>query len=382
MKMDKLKEIIKLSRKFGSDPDYVIAGGGNSSFKDKTRMWVKASGTAMSHIDQDGFVCLDRLKMQNISKRIYSNLATKREEEVKQDLQNSIIYPSGKRPSVEASLHEIIPYNYVMHTHPVRVNGILCSANSKEVIEDIFGDEAIYIRYVDPGYLLFKEVKKSIRKYRMSYAKDVKIIFLENHGLFAAADSCNEIEDIYSYIDVSINKKADLVLPSEVDRKSDELQKIIKTVSGKNSHPRYYYKSDNSELAISFVKSAAAFKPVMAPFTPDNIVYCKSKYLFISVGDSPENEIERFRMENSYYPKVIAIEGKGLIATDEDIASANIVMDIFKSMMKVAGLSELFGGPHPLTEEETGFIDNWEVENYRRNISKEGARNIKIDPKL
>ena len=38
-------------------------------------------------------------------------------------------------------------------------------------------------------------------------------------------------------------------------------------------------------------------------------------------------------------------------------------------MMKVSYLSRNFGGPDPLTDDQISFIDNWESENYRRNIA-------------
>ena len=37
--------------------------------------------------------------------------------------------------------------------------------------------------------------------------------------------------------------------------------------------------------------------------------------------------------------------------------------------MKVAYLSQSFGGAHPMTQPQIDFIDNWEVENYRRSVA-------------
>ena len=38
----KLKSLVDISRHYGSDPDYVIAGGGNTSYKEGHYLWVKA----------------------------------------------------------------------------------------------------------------------------------------------------------------------------------------------------------------------------------------------------------------------------------------------------------------------------------------------------
>ena len=39
-----IKELIEISKYYGSNKDYVIAGGGNTSFKDDETIWIKASG--------------------------------------------------------------------------------------------------------------------------------------------------------------------------------------------------------------------------------------------------------------------------------------------------------------------------------------------------
>ena len=44
--MSDLKTIVELSHEFGT-PEYVKGGGGNTSFKDETTLWVKPSGTTL-----------------------------------------------------------------------------------------------------------------------------------------------------------------------------------------------------------------------------------------------------------------------------------------------------------------------------------------------
>ena len=127
---------------------------------------------------------------------------------------------------------------------------------------------------------------------------------------------------------------------------------------------------DSSDLTKAFIKSESSFERVKIPFTPDNIVYCKSKYLFVSDCSNLKEQVSDFKMNSGYNPKVIIFEGIGIVAAEESLKSAQIVMDVFKDMMKVSYLSESFGGPRPMTAKQIDFIDNWEVENYRRKMSK------------
>ena len=112
-----LADLIEISRFYGVDTRFVIAGGGNTSYKNADKLWVKASGASLATITDEGFALLDRSRLKVISERSYSNDSAKREEEVKTDLAAACL-SSGKRPSVETSMHNAIDYAFVVHLHP------------------------------------------------------------------------------------------------------------------------------------------------------------------------------------------------------------------------------------------------------------------------
>ncbi|MBN1384745.1 MAG: hypothetical protein JW983_07695 [Elusimicrobia bacterium] len=66
-----IKELVKVSRFYGENPDFLLAGGGNTSFKDKRYIYVKASGFKMASIGEDGFVKLDRNALNRIWEKRY-----------------------------------------------------------------------------------------------------------------------------------------------------------------------------------------------------------------------------------------------------------------------------------------------------------------------
>ena len=66
--MKEIEQLIEISRKYGRDSRYVIAGGGNTSYKNADKLWVKASGCALATITEDGFAVLDRKKLNVIPK--------------------------------------------------------------------------------------------------------------------------------------------------------------------------------------------------------------------------------------------------------------------------------------------------------------------------
>ena len=54
-----LSTLVKMSNTYGSNPAYVLAGGGNTSVKDDTTLYVKGSGTQLATIKAEEFVKMD-----------------------------------------------------------------------------------------------------------------------------------------------------------------------------------------------------------------------------------------------------------------------------------------------------------------------------------
>ena len=115
--MKEIQQLIEISQFYGRDNRFVIAGGGNTSYKNNETIWVKASGSSLATITEEEFALLDRAKLSPMSEKIYSSNPYEREEQVKNDLAAATL-TKGKRPSVETSMHNVINYHFVVHLHP------------------------------------------------------------------------------------------------------------------------------------------------------------------------------------------------------------------------------------------------------------------------
>src|SRR5512145_1234194 len=78
-----LDVLVKLSRFYGSDPDFVLAGGGNTSVKIGDRLHVKGSGHALATIPPEGFVEMDRKPLEALLNSQLSEGRMEREAEFK-----------------------------------------------------------------------------------------------------------------------------------------------------------------------------------------------------------------------------------------------------------------------------------------------------------
>lgn len=373
--MKEIQELIEISRFYGRDNRFVIAGGGNTSYKNKDKIWVKASGSALATITEEGFAILDRTKLNPMSEKEYSKDSVEREDQVKNDLAVATL-TKGKRPSVETSMHNIIDYPFVVHLHPTVVNGLLCSVNAESELKRLFGEKVLFVEYTDPGYVLFKKVSDKLKGFRLLYNEEPKVIWLQNHGIFVAADSTDEIKSIYSDIFEKLEQSLKEQMPSgEIDI-SKRIVDIIPAIRMMLSHNGLKtLRVRNNKLIQYFSDNEVNRKDIIKPFTPDAIVYCKSNYLFINGKDTAEilaeseKVINEFADNYGYLPKVLLIKGVGLVAVGDNAGQCDIILDVFEDAMKVAYISKSFGGPHPMSSEQIDFIDTWEVENYRRSVA-------------
>ncbi|MFO7922883.1 MAG: SDR family NAD(P)-dependent oxidoreductase [Bacteroidales bacterium] len=385
-----IHELVEISRFYGSNKDFTIAGGGNTSYKDSRRLWIKASGRSLATVDENGFVVMDRSRLAEMSLKEYSRDPGEREKQVKRDLNASRADPeTSLRPSVETNLHDIIGYSFVIHLHPTLVNGLMCSRDSREVTAELF-PEALYIAYTDPGHTLFRKVYDEIKRYRSERNADPQVIFLENHGVFVSADRTAEVIDICSGIISVLQQRveplpdtSDLPLSGEITRILPAARMLLSEESLKTLRIR------NSKLISHFTLNEEGFAKVSSPFTPDMIVYCKSNYLYIDETGSPERVIETFREKlqefaeaNGYSPRIVLIRGHGLMAVGDNWQSAETALDVFEDLMKIRWYTESFGGERFMTEQQISFIDNWEVEHYRRQIAGGPGGEGKVDGRI
>ena len=350
-----LNPLIEISRRYGADSSYVLLGGGNTSVKEDGILYVKASGHALGSIDEGGFVRMDLSKLDGIWHKRYSVDDQEREDEVLADMMACRLSGETSRPSVEALLHALLPFPYVVHLHPALVNGITCAQGGEEAMTRLFPD-ALWVELVKPGFTLANVVRDRMGDH--SYP----MIFLENHGIFVGSDSIEGIEEIYDHlmgkIEGALVRKPDFKQMPYDEEEVASLTKVLESESGQ----RVLF-ACNKEIR-SFLANATAFEPVSSSFTPDHIVYAGFKPLWIERGTDVKAAYRSFEKEYDGAAKIVCVERLGVFSVGEK------PLPLFLDTVAIAVYSESFGGPKFMTHEMIEFIRNWEVERYRAQVTK------------
>ena len=93
--MNHLQTIVELSHEFGGK-DYVKGGGGNTSVKNETTLWVKPSGTTLGGLTAETFVAMNRAKINELYEVETPAEADDREELVKNRMAEAVERLAGE----------------------------------------------------------------------------------------------------------------------------------------------------------------------------------------------------------------------------------------------------------------------------------------------
>ncbi|MDD4773174.1 MAG: SDR family oxidoreductase [Eubacteriales bacterium] len=375
-----LEALASMSNKYGADDNFVLAGGGNTSFKNSAELYIKGSGTSLATIKPEDFVVMRRNALAEMWNKKYSENEEKRESEVLADMMNARgTGMESRRPSVETLLHDIFPQSYVLHVHPALVNGLTCSRNGKKITESLFPD-AVWVPACKPGYVLALECRQAMDRYSASTGKQADMLFLENHGVFFAAETTEQLD----ILAVSVMEK----LRGQIKRFPD-FNKIDFDIDAAVSIApvlRMLY-SEGKPATVRFITNPEILKydPATDSVTPDHIVYAKAKQLAIPADcsdDAIKDLFDAFVSKNGYKPKIVFVESLGMFSCGADVKEAAVAEAVFLDALKIAAYAESFGGLSPMPEFLIDFIVNWEVENYRSKVSLAGVNAKRFNGKI
>lgn len=403
-KMSESEKLLYRSNLLGSDKRITNYGGGNTSAKAKERdpltgaqvevLWVKGSGGDIGSIKMDGFATLYMDKLTAL-KGIYRGVEF--EDEMVGYLPHCTFKLNPRAASIDTPLHAYVPKKHVDHLHSDAIIAIAASKNSKELTQEIFGDEIGWLPWKRPGFELGLWLEDFCKK-----NPEAKGVVLESHGLFTWADDAKEcyelsLEIIQTAMDWFETKTADVpafggathesLSPADRRAVAARLMPAIRgMVSGKQHMVGHF---DDSDAVLEFV-NAKDMRPLAALGTscPDHFLRTKIRPLVVDFDPAESNvdtvleglpaQVAAYREDYAaYYERckhddspairdpnavVYLVPGVGMVTFAKDKATARISGEFYINAINVmrgaSSVSEYVGLP----EQEAFDIEYWLLE--------------------
>jgi len=390
---DPFDQLVLLSRYFGSDPEMVLAGGGNTSVKLGDKLLVKGSGSALATIGREGFVAMDRPRLETLANARLPAEREPREAAFKQALYAARLEPErNQRPSVEALLHHLVPGRFVVHGHATVANALTCCVRGEAIAREIFGDEVLWVPFVDPGFALAQTLRAGLATHQGKHGRAPRAVLMANHGIIVAGDAPEVVRGNADWLLEAISRRLAASPPapwtaSATSRRAGAAAPallIAPTLRGllAESPTLPVVALEDGEEALAFAASAAARAATAAgPLTPDQIVYCNSFPLWFEAVDGEgdaallgrlRTAVADHRARTGFPPKQVIVPGVGIFCAGDDVAGAGNCRLVYRDAIRVMTGAARLGGVQALSEGHRRFIENWEVEAYRKQIARSG----------
>ncbi len=182
------RALLALSARIGADRLLVQAAGGNSSIKTADGvMWIKASGTWLADAEQRAImVPVDYARME--AALVRGDPAAARQ----QDFVVAALAAGDLRPSIETSMHAVIPFRIVVHVHCVATLAYAIRADAPATIAPLLeGLDWRFIPYAKPGVALAEAIRA---------VPPAPVYVLANHGLVVASETVDEAASLLADI--------------------------------------------------------------------------------------------------------------------------------------------------------------------------------------
>ncbi len=293
---DVLEDVLFASHLLGSNRALANYGGGNTSAKgpaidhvgrEVRAIWVKGSGSDLATMSASDFTALRLDEILPLFERDGMS-----DEQMVAHLSRCQLDPAAPRSSIETLMHAFVPADHVHHTHPDAINVLACARDGAELIAECFGEQAAWVQYIRPGFVLAKQVGEAVRA-----DPGLRLVVLAKHGLITWGRSAQEA---YERTVWACNRAAELANrrthglarfggPSvrarglDADARAATLRELLPALRGAISSERSKILiGDLSPAVLELVDSADGSSVTsVGAACPDHLVHTKRVPLFV-----------------------------------------------------------------------------------------------------
>ncbi|MEM7624817.1 MAG: bifunctional rhamnulose-1-phosphate aldolase/short-chain dehydrogenase [Planctomycetota bacterium] len=428
--MRPIERLVYRSNLLGSDQRITNTGGGNTSSKAMETdpvtgepvevLWVKGSGGDLRTAKAVNFSSLYQNKLMSLQ-GVYAGMdsigpKTPAEDAMVGYFPHTTFNLNPRPSSIDTPLHGFLPAKHIDHMHPNAAISIAASKRSRELTQEIFGDEVGWVPWLRPGFELGLMMQREVEK-----NPGLKGLIMGQHGLINWADDDKECYDLT----LSLIEKAARYIESKDkgddtfggqkyvtladDERDNLLVELLPWLRGQVSQQKKFIGTVQSDPTIlRFVNSNDA--PRLAELgtsCPDHFLRTKIKPLYVgwdpqsgdldALKQSLADGLEQYRKDyTAYYeackhdnspamrdpnPTVILIPGIGMVAWGKNKSESRVTAEFYNCAVEVMRGAEAIDEYIALPQQEAFDIEYWLLEEaklQRMPPEKELARNVAV----
>jgi rhamnulose-1-phosphate aldolase/alcohol dehydrogenase len=394
--------LLQRSRRLGADKRVTNYGGGNTSCKrvqpdpvtgDACHVLnVKGSGGDLGTLTADGLATLDLDRVRALKGR-YRGEDT--EDEMVELLEHCRL--SGAVPSIDTSMHGLLPPCHVDHLHPDAVIALAAAADGEVLVKECYGESVAWVPWRRPGFELALQLEGLHGEH-----PQLRGVVLGGHGLTTWADTSEECEraslDLIARAEAFIAERGRAepfgavvdgfapLPPEERRRVAAELAPAIRAVAGTDNQVVGHF--DDGDVVLDFLAREAAARLVpMGTSCPDHFIRTRIRPLLLDLAPAAPlaDRIERLQQLHAEYrdeyaayyrrharpddppmrgadPAIVLVPGVGMFSFGSDKQTARVAGEFYVNAINVMRGAEALSTYAPVPEAEKFRIEYWALE--------------------
>ena len=413
--LDAVGRLVYRSNLLGADWRITNTGGGNTSSKvmqpdplteeEVEVLWVKGSGGDLRTAERENFASLYQEKLLALQD-VYARFPergldigpkTLAEDKMPDMLPHCTFDLNPRAPSIDTPLHSFIPHKIVDHTHPVACIALATAENGKELTQEVYGNEVVWIDWQRPGFELGLKMQQVCEEHPQA-----KGIMMGGHGLINWADDDKEcyhltlrlIEKAEAYLrehgkgDYAFGGARHEALP-EAER-NEVLTELLPWLRGQVSREKRVIGTVQAAARVQqFVNSEDAERLAeLGTSCPDHFLRTKIKPLYVdwdpqqgdlnALKEALESGLAQYRDDYAAYhrahggkdapamrdpnPTVVLIPGLGMIAWGKTKSESRVTAEFYTAAIEVMRGAEAIDAYTALPRQEAYDIEYWRLE--------------------
>jgi len=399
-----ISELIARSNRLGSELRFTNYAGGNTSCKamlfnpatgaDTEVLWVKGSGGDLGTLKESGLAMLDVERLRAL-KAVYPGV--EREDEMVPLFDYCRFGSGGATPSIDTSMHGLVPFPHVDHLHPDSIIAIATSIDGERLTMECFGDEILWVDWRRPGFQLGLDMEKIAAE-----NPNAKGCILGGHGLTTWGRTSEECErnsvtaitkaEEFIKKNGKANHFGDLVdkyKPISEGERRERAARLVPFLRGlASTDARMIGHFVDSNPVLEFMQgSKLQALAELGTSCPDHFLRTKiSPMVLDTLPSAPLGEVlaraielhgqYRTRYENYYKryatpdspamreadPAIILVPGIGMFSFGKDKQTARVASEFYVNAINVMRGAEALSTYSPIPESEKFRIEYWDLE--------------------